>query len=231
MRGGSVAEYRRKGYNEEQVELGRMTPEEIGAWIRGWSESGGPQRLGMEVRFDTDGGVTDAPNVSRGEKSLQKTFFNELEIPNYLKVDHGKVEGKIPVEDYKNIRRTSITNPSAGSIMLGKFTPTIENGVADWSKPGPDSYIAKAGQTSTYFNLGSDWGKIQDKFGLTDMEMFEYFNKPALDDAFASGKTIQFSHDPRKTRGFLKKEWEYIKQRLGLTDENLVNIGGIWYVK
>ena len=160
----------------------------------------------MEVRFDEGVGDADASNATRKEQNF---LLNNFGVSNYLKVTNGKVKYKIPIEEYQRIRTTSVVNPAADSMMLGKFTPTIENSIVNWSKPGPDSYIVKAGKTSTYFNLGSEWGKIQEKFGLTDIEMFEFFNKPALDDAFASGKTIQFSHDPRKTRGFKKRVGVY----------------------
>jgi hypothetical protein len=61
--------------------------------------------------------------------------------------------------------------------------------------------------------------------------MFDYFNVPAIDDSIASGKTIRFSHDPRVEKGFLGMEWAYIKDKLKIDDNNLVEIGGMWYVK
>ena len=136
-----------------------------------------------------------------------------------LKIIDGKVGGKVPVEEFQTIRKASIKNPEANSMTLGKYTNDS------------DSYIAKAGKESSYFDMGGDWNKIQDKYGLSESDMFEYFNKPALDDAIASGKTIRFSHDPRKGKGFLKAEWKYLKSILNVTDKNLVYEGGFWYVK
>ena len=67
---------------------------------------------------------------------------------------------------------------------------------------------------------------------MNDQEMFEYFNKPVLEDAIAGGKTIYFSHNPLEYPDtFLDWEWEYIKKRLLLTDENLKKNEGIWYVR
>ena len=113
-----------------------------------------------------------------------------------LEVIDDKVLGKVPLGEFENIRKISIHNPNADSIVLGKYTPSYENGVANWEVPGPDSYITKSGTDSTYFSLGSEWGKIQTTYGLADDEMFKIFNIPALDDAIASGKTIKFSHKP-----------------------------------
>ena len=90
----------------------------------------------------------------------------------------------------------------------------------------------RAGKNSSYFDLGNEWNVIQDRYGFTDSDMFEYFNKPALDDALAAGKTIRFSHDPREFRRHaLGDEWDYLKEVLKLTDEDLVYRGGFWYVK
>jgi len=60
-----------------------------------------------------------------------------------------------------------------------------------------------------------------------------YRNKPALNDAISSGKTIKFSHNPISLEdgGFLQMEWDYIKSILNLTDNNLIKIGDFWYVK
>ena len=136
-----------------------------------------------------------------------------------IKVVDGKVGGKVPVNDYEEIRAASVKNPNTDSMTLGKYTD------------GPDSYIAKAGKNSSYFDLGDDWAKIQKKFNLSDKEMFEYFNKPAIDDAIASGKQIQFSHNPCNAKGYLGSEWSYIKKALCITDDSLIETGGVWYVK
>ena len=148
-----------------------------------------------------------------------------------VKIIDGKVGGKIPVDEFKTIRQSSIKNPESTTLTLGKFTPTVENGIEDWSKPGPDSYIVKAGKTS-YFNLGSEYKVIQMKYGLKDPEMFDYLNKPALDEAISKSKTIRFSHNPLDyEKGAIVDEWEYIKSALGKTDSNLIKIGDYWYVR
>lgn len=141
-------------------------------------------------------------------------------VPSYLEVNNGKVGGKIPVSEYYSLREMSVKNPDAASITLGKYTN------------GPDSYIARAGTTSSYFDMGSEWGKIQNLYHLSDEEMFNYFNKPALDDAISSNQVIRFSHNPLDFSGsFLEDEWNYIKQELGIFENNLVYEGGFWYVK
>ena len=70
-------------------------------------------------------------------------------------------------------------------MILGKY----ENG-------GATSYIARAGTDFSYFDLGNDLNNIMETYGLSYKEMFNYFNKPALDDAISSGKTIRFFHNP-----------------------------------
>ena len=117
-------------------------------------------------------------------------------------------------------------------MTLGKYEPTIRpDGTPDWSTPGPNSYISKAGDT-TYFSLGDDWNKITAEYGLDaeGKEMFKYFNKPALDDAVAQGKTIRFSHDPSlelSSETALAKEWKYLQEYHGYKDLDI--IGDYWY--
>jgi hypothetical protein len=71
-------------------------------------------------------------------------------------------------------------------------------------------------------------GVIEDTYGLTDKEMFNIFNVPALNDAAFAGKTIRFSHDPRAWgEGATKDEWSYLKDMYKYSD--LVKEGAYWY--
>ncbi|MEI3604986.1 hypothetical protein SPD48_04730 [Pseudogracilibacillus sp. SE30717A] len=157
--------------------------------------------------------------VKEGKGSeISKETAHAFDQIDGIKIVNGKVDDKVPVEDFKKIRADSVHNVDSDSLTLGKYTPTIEDGVPNWGLAGPDSYIAKAGKDSTYFDLGDDWSKIQKKYNLTDDDMFDLFNKPVLDDAVAGGKEIRFSHDPRideyKT-SYLRKEWEYLQEKYG----------------
>ncbi|RSI65687.1 hypothetical protein D8863_08760 [Streptococcus oralis] len=128
----------------------------------------------------------------------------------------------MPLEEYEMYRTKSVINPESDTMTLGKYEPTIRpDGTQDWSTPGPNSYISKAGDT-TYFSLGDDWNKLTEAYHLDSggEQMFEAFNKPALDDAVAQGKTIRFSHDPRlelslENETALAKEWKYLKEHYG----------------
>ena len=128
----------------------------------------------------------------------------------------------MPLEEYEMYRTKSVINPDSDTMTLGKYEPTIRpDGTPDWSTPGPNSYISKAGDT-TYFSLGDDWNKLTEAYHLDSggEQMFEAFNKPALDDAVAQGKTIRFSHDPRlelslENETALAKEWKYLKEHYG----------------
>ena len=138
----------------------------------------------------------------------------------------------MPLEEYEMYRTTSVINPDSDTMTLGKYEPTIRpDGTPDWSTPGPNSYISKAGDT-TYFSLGDDWDKITVEYGLDaeGKEMFKYFNKPALDDAVAQGKTIRFSHDPKLEKykkSALRWEWDYLHEQYGYPEP--VKIGEFWY--
>ena len=126
----------------------------------------------------------------------------------------------MPLEEYEMYRTKSVINPDSDTMTLGKYEPTIRpDGTPDWSTPGPNSYISKAGDT-TYFSLGDDWNKITVEYGLDaeGKKMFKYFNKPALDDAVAQGKTIRFSHDPTLKmyeKSAIRWEWDYLMEQHG----------------
>ncbi|MDE7435790.1 MAG: LXG domain-containing protein [Lachnospiraceae bacterium] len=142
------------------------------------------------------------------------------ETVNGLKVIDGKVDGKIPLDEYEKIKEMSIHNPDSDSMTLGKyFDGTIESG----------SYVAKAEATGdTYFSLGTEWDVLENTYGLTDEDMFNLFNKTALDDAVLNGKIIKFAQDPRKWSGTaLGDEWSYLQSKHGYTD--LIEEGGCWY--
>jgi hypothetical protein len=137
-----------------------------------------------------------------------------------LKIINGRVGGKIPIDDYNAILKTSIKNPNANSMTFGRYTKDS------------NSYTIKAGKDSSFFDLGDDWNIIKKKYDLTDKEMFEFFNVPAIDNAISNGKTIRFSHNPLNYKtGALPQEWEYIKSVLGKTDADLFLEGGFWNIK
>ena len=138
----------------------------------------------------------------------------------------------MPLEEYEMYRTKSVINPDSDTMTLGKYEPTIRpDGTQDWSTPGPNSYISKAGDT-TYFSLGDDWNKITVEYGLDaeGRDMFKYFNQPALDDAVAQGKTIRFSHNPELTqyeKSAIRWEWDYLQEQHGYN--GLKPKGGYWY--
>ncbi|MBC1560139.1 hypothetical protein HB911_15605 [Listeria booriae] len=153
-------------------------------------------------------------------------------IDNLIVTPKGMVIGKIPLEDFQNIRAQSLHNVDADTLLLGKYEPTIIDGVKRWDMPANNSYNIVAGNNGhTYFDLGSEWDSIQKQFNLDEVEMFDLFNRPALDDAIISGKTIVFSHNPLDyDSGAIVKEWEYIKNTLNLTDNDLHLVNGLFEV-
>ena len=138
----------------------------------------------------------------------------------------------MPLEEYEMYRTKSVINPESDTMTLGKYEPTIRpDGTPDWSTPGPNSYISKAGDT-TYFSLGDDWNKLTEAYHLDSRgkQMFEAFNKPALDDAVAQGKTIRFSHDPELPQyedSAIRWEWDYLQEQHGYTGPT--KRGEFWY--
>ena len=107
---------------------------------------------------------------------------------------------KMSVSDWGDIYASSVHNRTARESMLGKY---IDG--------GEDSYITRADKGGhRYFSLGNDWESIERTYGLDDLQMFDLFNKPFLDEAIQRGQTIHFTHDPDTFGGALKQELDYL---------------------
>ena len=176
-----------------------------------------------------DGAVKAVSGVKPGDVDVPKVKGTANPSPSQSTTSPIK---NMPLEEYEMYRTKSVINPESDTMTLGKYEPTIRpDGTQDWSTPGPNSYISKAGET-TYFSLGDDWDKLTKAYNLDSRgeQMFEAFNKPALDDAVAQGKTIRFSHDPRLKiyeKSAIRWEWDYLKEHHGYKDMDF--IGGYWY--
>ena len=176
-----------------------------------------------------DGAVKAVSGVKPGDVDVPKVKGTANPSPSQSTTSPIK---NMPLEEYEMYRTKSVINPDSDTMTLGKYEPTIRpDGTQDWSTPGPNSYISKAGDT-TYFSLGDDWDKLTKAYNLDSRgeQMFEAFNKPALDDAVAQGKTIRFSHDPRLKiyeKSAIRWEWDYLKEHHGYKDMDF--IGGYWY--
>ena len=131
----------------------------------------------------------------------------------------------MPWEEYLELRYISIKNGNGENMTLGKYFPDGNGGAT------PDSYISKAKETGDmYFDLGERWNEIKAKYNLTDDDLFNLFNKPALDDAVNAGKVIRFSQNPDDFLGSaLWDEWEYLQKEYGFT--KLEKIGDYWYAR
>ena len=182
------------GGNEEIAQLMNL----LGNFVGGYAVSKAVNKFSLNGKI--------APKVSAEKVQIQE--------PELLKSSIKTMSDEV----YTEIRKMSIKNSESDTMTLGKYEPTIRpDGKVDYGTPGPGSYIKKAGKT-TYFDLGEYWNKIKEKFHLDDKQMFDAFNKPALDDAVAQGKTIRFSHDPEHPQyqeSAIRWEWDYLKEHHG----------------
>ncbi|MBC2037202.1 hypothetical protein [Listeria booriae] len=180
-------------------------------------------------------GVKSADDFKRLGFTIKDIAKYDIDfIDNLIVTPKGMVAGKIPLEDFQSIRTQSLHNidTDTRTLLLGKYEPTVIDGVPHWDIPDGTSYnIVASNNGHMYFDLGADWEKIMNDYGLTSTDMFEMFNRPALDDAINSGKKIVFSHNPLDyLQGAIVDEWEYIKATMKLTDNNLELIDGLWTV-
>jgi len=204
---------------------------EAGAYTTGQVAYHGTKLLGgSEEDAQTANFIGNLVGGYAAASAASKFSLNKVETPQ-AKSTTSPIKN-MPLEEYEMYRTKSVINPESDTMTLGKYEPTIRpDGTQDWSTPGPNSYISKAGDT-TYFSLGDDWDKLTKAYNLDSRgeQMFEAFNKPALDDAVAQGKTIRFSHDPRLKiyeKSAIRWEWDYLKEHHGYKDMDF--IGGYWY--
>ncbi len=149
--------------------------------------------------------VEDASKETAEEVIQESATRTEKEFVRRIR--EGESKG-IFYPDYETICQRSVHNPEKNKVMLGKY----DGG-------GPTSYITKAGDEYTYFDLGSDWNVIKRQYGFTDDEMFSLFNESFLDDGINAGKTFYFSHNPINDSGALGKEYQYLLKNNYIWDE------------
>lgn len=192
--------------------------------------------VGLSVEWEPPKGtkpeaIQALDDAAKGSKKLPDVIssFADMMPPEEaarykLWMDLREAGYDIPVDEYIKIREMSIKNASSDTMTLGKYFEDA-NG-----NPTPDAYVTKAHSTgNTYFDLGKEWDNIKREYNLSKEDMFNLFNKPALDDAVASGKEIRFSQDPRLYENdTLGEEWEYLKKK---GYKKLIQKGDYWYAK
>ena len=204
----------------------------------------------LQKYYDAEELTTIIKSQKDNKKAAKYILDRMLEKNNTPKIDglficDGKVDGKVPIDRYKNYRQKSIHNPESNEMTLGKYdverdsvtgkTIKDENGKPIQSET---NYIKRAGDT-TYFDMGEDW-EIQTKEYWLDKrgkQMFKLYNRPAIDDAINSGKQLRFSHDPRNYHDCaLEWEWNYIKNKMNIDEFDVDDVliyreDGFWYVE
>ena len=164
---------------------------------------------------DRGGGSPGAPDTTGGPPPVagmvDRIDGHDIWLPdgfkhegNYVvRYEDGVPGSRIPAEDYLELREHSLHNEGSDTLVLGRF---VEN--------DPSSYIEVAKRDGAmYFDMGDDWNRAQDVFGIERRdEMFDFFNRPALDEAIQRGMEIRFTHDPAlDKRSFLAMEAKYLE--------------------
>ncbi len=165
---------------------------------------------------DHGGGSPGAPDTAAGPPPVAGTVDridgHDIWLPdgfkhegNYVvRYEDGVPGSRIPAEDYLELREHSLHNEGSDTLVLGR-----------WANDD-SSYIKVAERDGAmYFDMGDDWNRAQEEFGIKRREeMFDFFNRPALDEAIQRDMNIRFSHDPLQDptlRGsYLEMERNYL---------------------
>lgn len=208
--------------NEQPEDLSELTPEEIRQkMIREFGEAA---ILEVEKYVDTS-------NFTEDDWRYQLELYTAAEMDEIdgIPIVNGLVYGKIPLEEYIEARLNSIKQGEGKNgqkedhlFVLGKYSKS-------------PSYIEVAQEHgSNYFDMGSNWNEIQEKYKLSDKEMFDLFNRPALDEAIQRGQIIVYAHNPedpeeKEKNTALYMEWQYLKKTYGYTELVKDRDGDFWY--
>lgn len=196
------------GGNEETAQLMNL----LGIFVGGYSAAKAVENFSLNGKT--------VPKVSPEKVQIQE--------PELLKSSIKTMSDEV----YTEYRKMSIKNPESDTMTLGKYEPTIRpDGSKDYRTPASGSYnVLAEADGSSYFDMGKFWNEIQEEHNLNNWQMFEAFNKSALDDAVAQGKTIRFSHDPtleEYKNSALRWEWDYLREQHGY--KRLKPKGDYWY--
>lgn len=135
---------------------------------------------------------------------IKGTNFESVEILQGL-------DGRVGVRVFRSFTNAQIEEYVAqatqqgnqGKVMLGKY----DNG-------GPTSYIARAGNDHTYFDMGNEmWIEAESIVNGNVDEMWK-INKGFIEDQKDLGKEFYLSHDPDLATGFFLKEIGFLIDEL-----------------
>ncbi|MBQ8678975.1 MAG: hypothetical protein IJ530_04345 [Treponema sp.] len=240
-----------KKLKNRELNIDEKSPEDIlrnAGYKRGKEINDYSAKVKELQKYYTNEELTSIIKQQKDNNKAAKYVLDEmLEKHNTPKIDglficDGKVDGKIPTDKYKEYRVKSIHNPESNEMTFGRYDverdPVTGKPIKDADGNVirlPSNYIEKAGDT-TYFDLGNDW-EIQTKEYRLDhrgKQLFNYYNRPAIDDAINNGKQLRFCHDPRKNHNCaLEWEWEHIKNKMNIDDADKalrLKKDGFWYV-
>ena len=225
--GGDSGNSSGKGGTSEDGDKGNSSGDDSGngsaaggsAGTGGDGSGSGSDAGGSDAGGSGSSGGSGSGDISIGTTTSYKDYKINLSIVE------GKVNGQIPVDEYKLIRGRSLQNENSTTMTLGKYLVDESGNVL------PEAYTEMAKKYGdAYFDLGNEWGVVKEIYGITDKDMFELFNKPALDYAVESGKTIRFSQDPRLKiyeDDAIADEWRYLMEKYGYIE--LKKEGEFWY--
>ena len=188
--------------NADKVSVVARSTDGAGVLAKHADEAAAWQHGGKVFRYSDE----TAEAVASGEKLLKESGTIYESFADMMSPE----DAKRYLDFLENGSREGLTGAELAGVEKA-------DGNKDFSIPGPGAYTVKAGDT-TYFSLGTEWDKITDTYGLdvAGQNMFDYFNKPALDDAINAGKEIRFSHNPEAYgECALKWEWDYLQEKHG----------------
>lgn len=140
-----------------------------------------------------------------------------------VKVENGEilVNGKprMSVPEWTDTYNASTHNMSADWATLGKY-----------KRDNPASYEqVAAANGDAHFNMPSSprsdlWTKTQQKYGLSNDEMFEIYNRPFLQEIVDHRLPVRFTDNPDGAGGYLEDEYDFLTATGYIFDEKTLTM-------
>jgi hypothetical protein len=121
------------------------------------------------------------------------------------------IDGKpmISVSEWSDRFEASTHNMDADRAGLGAYRHDDPTSYEKLAEESGDFYFSMPSSKTTDM-----WDETKERFGLTDSQMFDLFNRPFLDEVIHKRLPVRFNENPNTATGtsFIK-EWAYLQEK------------------
>lgn len=143
--------------------------------------------------------AAQAARIERLEKlaKLETRATGLFDGSKTVKVENGQIlvkgKPKMSVSEWTDTYNASIHNMDANRVTLGKYYPNDAKSYEQVAEASGDAYFNMPSSSTS--NL---WKETQAKYGLSDDEMYELYNRPFLQEIVDNRLPVRFTVNPNE---------------------------------